>query len=74
MARPPFIDPPTSSEEIFHDRRSKKAEAPPPGAERRSRQQFDAIPWWLKVNYSKSQEPVRTKASGDEPQKQAGNK
>jgi hypothetical protein len=58
MTRPPFIDPTQSTEEIFHDRRSKRNVASAPaGTDRRSRQQFDAIPWWLKVNYSKAQEP-----------------
>jgi hypothetical protein len=72
MTRPPFIDPAQSSEEIFHDRRSKKNETVPPGTERRSRQQFDAIPWWLKVNYSKGQEPG--KAPAEDKPKQAGKK
>jgi len=56
MTRPPFIDPAQSTEEIFYDRRSKR-NAAPTGTDRRSRQQFDAIPWWLKVNYSKAQDP-----------------
>lgn len=59
MTRPPFINPTQSSEEIFHDRRSKKSEPVPPSDERRARQQFDAIPWWLKVNYTKGQEPAK---------------
>lgn len=60
MTRPPFIHPAQSSEEIFHDRRSKKSEPVPAAGERRARQQFDAIPWWLKVNYSKGQEPAKS--------------
>jgi hypothetical protein len=70
MTRPPFIDPAQSSEEIFHDRRSKKGQAVAPGDERRSRQQFDAIPWWLKVNYTKGQEPAK---AAEEKPKQVGN-
>ncbi len=58
MTRPPFIDNKAPlPEEIFQDRRSKKnSDNLPTGIERRSRQQFDAIPWWLKVNYTKSNE------------------
>lgn len=56
MTRPPFINPALSTEEIFHDRRSKRGDAVPPSSDRRSRQQFDAIPWWLKVNYTKATE------------------
>jgi len=56
MTRPPFINPTLSSEEIFHDRHSKRNGAEAPTNERRSRQQFDAIPWWLKVNYGKATE------------------
>jgi len=68
MTRPPFINPSQSSEEIFHDRRSKKNGADAPTSERRSRQQFDAIPWWLKVNYGKGFEQ-KTVQSEDAPKK-----
>jgi hypothetical protein len=54
MTRPPYISPPQSADEIFRDRRARKpADSVPPEGERRSRLQFDAIPWWLKVNYTK---------------------
>jgi hypothetical protein len=58
MTRPPFIDSRAfSPEDFFHDRRTKRAAgALPPDAERRAKQQFDAIPWWLKVNYTKAAE------------------
>jgi hypothetical protein len=74
MTRPPFINPAQSSEEIFHDRRSRKAEAMAPGPERRARQQFDAIPWWLKVNYTKAQDQSKTSLSEEEPPKHVNNK
>lgn len=70
MTRPPFINQPQPPEEIFLDRRAKKQnDAQPPGSERRSKQQFDAIPWWLKVNYTKATDPARQ--VNEEPVKQA---
>jgi len=72
MTRPPFINPAQSSEEIFHDRRAKRGAAVSPENDRRSRQQFDAIPWWLKVNYTKAD--AAKAAQAEEASKQANNK
>jgi len=76
MTRPPFIDSSRapSPEEIFHDRRAKRStESLPPGADRRAKQQFDAIPWWLKVNYSKAHDAPKA-PQGNESAREATKK
>lgn len=75
MTRPPFIDAKTPvPEEIFQDRRARRStDALPPGIERRSKQQFDAIPWWLKVNYTRANEATKP-PQGAETVREAGKK